>query len=103
MLRCLTEKMEEITDAECKKEVFYFVKMEARLRRLPACLTCRCIHASCMLAHALPFARCCPSLHVLQEMTEKHLGDIFYSVIKMSSGPCLPLLASQCYASCLAG
>ena len=30
MLRCLTEKMEDITDAECKKEVFYFVKMEAR-------------------------------------------------------------------------
>ena len=30
VLRCLTEKMEDITDAECKKEVFYFVKMEAR-------------------------------------------------------------------------
>jgi Golgi apparatus protein 1 len=28
VLRCLTEKLEEITDAECKKEVFYFVKME---------------------------------------------------------------------------
>ena len=30
VLRCLTEKMEDIADAECKKEVFYFVKMEAR-------------------------------------------------------------------------
>lgn len=30
VLRCLTEKLEEIADAECKKEVFYFVKMEAR-------------------------------------------------------------------------
>ncbi|KAK9821811.1 hypothetical protein WJX81_008502 [Elliptochloris bilobata] len=30
VLRCLTEKMEDITDAECKKEVFYFVKMEVR-------------------------------------------------------------------------
>ena len=30
VLRCLTEKLEDITDAECKKEVFYFVKMEAR-------------------------------------------------------------------------
>ena len=28
VLRCLTEKLEEVTDAECKKEVFYFVKME---------------------------------------------------------------------------
>lgn len=28
VLRCLTEKLEDITDAECKKEVFYFVKME---------------------------------------------------------------------------
>jgi len=33
VLRCLTEKLEDITDAECKKEVFYFVKMEARPRR----------------------------------------------------------------------
>lgn len=31
VLRCLTEKLEEVTDAECKKEVFYFIKMEARL------------------------------------------------------------------------
>ena len=30
VLRCLTEKLEEVTDAECKKEVFYFVKMEVR-------------------------------------------------------------------------
>ena len=30
VLRCLTEKMEEITDEECKKEVFYFQKMEVR-------------------------------------------------------------------------
>ncbi len=29
VLRCLTEKLDEITDAECKKEVFYFIKMEA--------------------------------------------------------------------------
>ena len=28
VLRCLTEKLDEITDAECKKEVFYFIKME---------------------------------------------------------------------------
>ena len=35
VLRCLTEKLDEITDAECKKEVFYFIKMEASL----ACLT----------------------------------------------------------------
>jgi len=33
VLRCLTEKLEDITDAECKKEVFYFVKMEARAPR----------------------------------------------------------------------
>jgi hypothetical protein len=31
VLRCLTEKLEEVTDAECKKEVFYFIKMEASL------------------------------------------------------------------------
>ena len=30
MLRCLTEKMDDITDEECKKEVFYFEKMEVR-------------------------------------------------------------------------
>ena len=30
VLRCLTEKLDEITDAECKKEVFYFIKMEVR-------------------------------------------------------------------------
>lgn len=30
MLRCLTDKVEEITDEECKKEVFYFQKMEVR-------------------------------------------------------------------------
>lgn len=28
VLRCLTEQLDEITDAECKKEVFYFIKME---------------------------------------------------------------------------
>ena len=28
VLRCLTEKLDEIADAECKKEVFYFIKME---------------------------------------------------------------------------
>lgn len=30
VLRCLTEKIEEITDDHCKKEVFYFQKMEVR-------------------------------------------------------------------------
>ena len=36
VLRCLTEKLDEITDAECKKEVFYFIKMEVRRPRLAA-------------------------------------------------------------------
>ena len=39
VLRCLTEKLDEITDAECKKEVFYFIKMEV---------------ASCTLRHHQP-------------------------------------------------
>ena len=30
MLRCLTDKLDEITDEDCKKEVFYFIKMEVR-------------------------------------------------------------------------
>ena len=30
VLRCLTEKMDEIDNDNCKKEVFYFVKMEVR-------------------------------------------------------------------------
>ncbi|KAK9867536.1 hypothetical protein WJX84_008718 [Apatococcus fuscideae] len=30
VLRCLTDKLEEITDEECKKEVFYFEKMEVQ-------------------------------------------------------------------------
>ena len=30
VLRCLTEKIEEIQDEECKKEVFYFEKMEVQ-------------------------------------------------------------------------
>ncbi len=30
VLRCLTDKIEEITDEECKKEVFYFEKMEVQ-------------------------------------------------------------------------
>ncbi len=49
VLRCLTEKLEEIGDAECKKEVFYFVKMEARP---PACFGRPCL-ASCLPAHAV--------------------------------------------------
>ena len=28
--RCLTEKLDEIENDECKKEVFYFIKMEVR-------------------------------------------------------------------------
>ena len=36
VLRCLTEKLDEITDAECKKEVFYFIKMEVCRRPLAA-------------------------------------------------------------------
>lgn len=49
VLRCLTEKLEAITDAECKKEVFYFIKMEVRrchtamlphnVRHICTCLT----------------------------------------------------------------
>ena len=51
VLRCLTEKMEEITDAECKKEVFYFVKMEARAPPAACSKRC-CIQAhACMLLH----------------------------------------------------
>lgn len=30
VLRCLTDKMDEITVEECKAEVFYFEKMEVR-------------------------------------------------------------------------
>ena len=30
VLRCLTDKLDEITDEDCKKEVFYFIKMEVR-------------------------------------------------------------------------
>ena len=30
VLRCLTEKLDEITNEDCKKEVFYFIKMEVR-------------------------------------------------------------------------
>lgn len=33
MLRCLSDKVDEITDEQCKKEVFYFQKMEARPHR----------------------------------------------------------------------
>lgn len=38
VLRCLTEKLEDITDAECKKEVFYFIKMEVRKLLLIDCI-----------------------------------------------------------------
>ena len=54
VLRCLTEKLDEITDAECKKEVFYFIKME--VWRLP------------LAAHAIVAPLCCihvPSAPVL--------------------------------------
>ena len=30
VLRCLSDKLDEITNEECKKEVFYFQKMEVR-------------------------------------------------------------------------
>lgn len=30
VLRCLTDIQENITDADCKKEVFYFMKMEVK-------------------------------------------------------------------------
>ena len=49
VLRCLTEKLEEIADAECKKEVFYFVKMEARAPPRPT----RCMAACLPLLGAL--------------------------------------------------
>lgn len=43
MLRCLSDKVDEITDEECKKEVFYFQKMEVRDFRNDVILaeTCR--------------------------------------------------------------
>ncbi len=48
VLRCLTEKLEEVTDAECKKEVFYFVKMEvcgpAQPLALPQSARLVCLH-----------------------------------------------------------
>ena len=59
VLRCLTERLEEITDAECKKEVFYFVKMEARAGcslRVP--LLHPLAHAH---VHGLPRRDCCAS------------------------------------------
>ena len=51
VLRCLTEKLDEITDAECKKEVFYFIKME--VWRLPpgrACYFCTDVLHPCSLS-----------------------------------------------------
>ena len=53
VLRCLTEKLEEITDAECKKEVFYFVKMEARSR---LCSLCPCTPAAPAVLAASEFS-----------------------------------------------
>ena len=43
VLQCLSDKIEEITDEDCKKEVFYFQKMEVRDFRNDVILaeTCR--------------------------------------------------------------
>ena len=43
VLKCLTEKVEEITSEDCKKEVFYFQKMEVQDFRNDVILaeTCR--------------------------------------------------------------
>lgn len=55
VLRCLTKKRAQIKKSACKKEVFYFMKMEARPRRCrarPACvlnrrLTVASLHGCC--------------------------------------------------------
>ena len=50
VLHCLTEKLYEITDAECKKEVFYFIKMEVRRPPLAAHVLCGAVLHPCTLS-----------------------------------------------------
>ena len=66
VLQCLSDKIEEITSEDCKKEVFYFQKMEVRDFRNDVILaeTCRAdVDAYCADVEAglfLPKSLICP-------------------------------------------
>lgn len=53
MLRCLTEKTDQIQSPDCQKEVFYFVKMEVNDFRNDAPLAEACRSDVELLCHSI--------------------------------------------------
>jgi hypothetical protein len=109
VLQCLSDKMEQITSEECKKEVFYFQKMEVKDFRNDVILaeTCRSdVDTYCAAVEAgdSSFAEClqrcmqggmwggakCPSLVVMGACGKGDMPLGFHSVTVSPPPPFFP-------------
>ncbi|CAK0736969.1 hypothetical protein CVIRNUC_000833 [Coccomyxa viridis] len=102
VLRCLTEKLDEITDAECKKEVFYFIKMEVRDFRNDVILAEACradVETYCKNAPAgeAKVHECLrTNLDKISDACRKE--EISLSVLQASNTELMPNIANACKA-----